>query len=154
MAEAQTYAAGCLRLISLDEAHKAAAMRAGAARYLPGLLDSKVHLARWHARQALLNLAMVPPHARELARYGVPPFVTGRNVPTVQLLHRPQTAPAAVQQGSHTRGSASRDRKHACLRTAHAAARLARRARARAGGDFERLRAEAAAARGALQSAK
>ena len=103
MAEAQTYAAGCLRLISLDEAQKDATMRAGAARYLPGLLDSKVHLARWHARQALLNLAMVPPHARELARYDVPAFVTGRNIPAVEYLHRPQTAPAAVQGAASLR---------------------------------------------------
>jgi hypothetical protein len=97
MAEAQTYAAGCLRLISLDEAHKQAIMAAGAARYLAGLLDSKVHLARWHARQTLLNLAMTVDHARELASYDVPNFVTGQNFPVMQYLHRPQTAPPLLQ---------------------------------------------------------
>jgi hypothetical protein len=97
MAEAQTYAAGCLRLISLDEAHKQAIMAAGAARYLAGLLDSKVHLARWHARQTLLNLAMTVDHARELASYDVPDFVTGQNFPVMQYLHRPQTAPPLLQ---------------------------------------------------------
>lgn len=96
MAEAQTFASGCLRLISLDEDNKGAVMAAGAARYLPPLLDSRCHLARWHTRQTMLNLAMDGAHARDLALYDVPNFVTGQNVPTVQYLHRPVTAPAAL----------------------------------------------------------
>ena len=98
MAEAQAYAAGCLRLISIDDAHKAAVAAAGAPRYLAHLLDSRNNLARWHARQTLLNLAMVNDHTRELAQYGVPDYVTGRNIPALPKPHRPAAAPATAPQ--------------------------------------------------------
>jgi hypothetical protein len=97
MSEAQTYASGCLRLLSLDEANKASVMEAGAARYMSHLLDSRIHLPRWHARQTMLNLAMNGDHARALALYDVPNFVTGQNIPAVKYIHRPQTAPANMQ---------------------------------------------------------
>jgi hypothetical protein len=88
VAEAYTYAAGCLRLISIDEAHRGAVMAAGAPRYMAHLLDGRIHLARWHARQTMLNLAMVNEYAAELARYGLPDYVTGRNIPAVHYMHR------------------------------------------------------------------
>lgn len=100
MAEAQTYAAGCLRLISLDDAHKATLMEVGAVRYLAQLLDTSTHLARWHARQTLLNLAMVRAYAKELARYDVPNYVTGENIPALHSVHRPQSVPLALAAGA------------------------------------------------------
>lgn len=96
MLEAQTYAAGCLRLLSLDEDNKAHIMDAGAPRYIAHLLDCKQDLPRWHARQTLLNLAMIPSYACVLALYDVPNFVTGRNVPNFSH-GRPKTAPAALE---------------------------------------------------------
>lgn len=95
MLEAHTYAAGCLRLLSLDEDHKAQIMIAGAPRYIAHLLDCKQDLPRWHARQTLLNLAMVPAYASELSLYEMPNFITGGNIPNVSVV-RPKTAPASL----------------------------------------------------------
>lgn len=96
MLEAHTYAAGCLRLLSLDEDNKSHIMGAGAPRYISHLLDCKQDLPRWHARQTLLNLAMVPSYACVLALYDIPNFVTGSNVPSVSP-GRPKTAPATLE---------------------------------------------------------
>lgn len=51
MAEAQAQAAGCLRLLSLSDLAKVDVMAAGAVRFLTPLLESKLHHARWNARQ-------------------------------------------------------------------------------------------------------
>jgi len=51
MAEAQAQAAGCLRLLSLSDVAKVDVMAAGAVRFLTPLLESKLHHARWNARQ-------------------------------------------------------------------------------------------------------
>jgi hypothetical protein len=96
MLEAHTFAAGCLWLLSLADDYKDAIMSAGAPRYMAHLLVCKADLPRWHARQVLLNLSMVPAFSTALAAYDIPNFVTGRNVPSVRLL-RPSTAPAALQ---------------------------------------------------------
>lgn len=53
MAEAQAQAAGCLRLLSLSDLLKVDVMAAGAVRFLTPLLESKLHHARWNARQVL-----------------------------------------------------------------------------------------------------
>ena len=53
MAEAQAQAAGCLRLLSLSDLVKVDVMAAGAVRFLTPLLESKLHHARWNARQVL-----------------------------------------------------------------------------------------------------
>lgn len=95
MEEAHIFASGCLRLLSLNEEHKAEMMQAGAPRYLTQLLDSKVHQARWHARQALLNLSMIPAHSKTMELYALPNYITGSNIPAVHFM-RPLTAPAAV----------------------------------------------------------
>jgi len=81
MEEAQTYGAGCLRLLSLEDEHKEEMMAAGAPRCLPQLVESKLQAARWHARQTLLNLAMVPAHATVMTRFGLPDYITGSNIP-------------------------------------------------------------------------
>jgi hypothetical protein len=101
MAECHVYASACLRLLSLSEDAKGGIMAAGAARYLGHLLESKVELARWHARQTLLNLAMVPEHAKELAQYGYPDYITGGNIPAVRPKHRPAALTAESVGGSH-----------------------------------------------------
>ena len=56
MAEAQAQAAGCLRLLSLSDLVKVDIMAAGAVRFLTPLLESKLHHARWNARQVLLHI--------------------------------------------------------------------------------------------------
>lgn len=56
MAEAQAQAAGCLRLLSLSDLVKVDIMAAGAVRFLTPLLESKLHHARWNARQVLLDI--------------------------------------------------------------------------------------------------
>lgn len=96
MLEAQTFAAGCLRLLSLDEENKTLIMTAGAPRYIAHLLDCKQDLPRWHARQTLLNLAMIPSYACVLALYDIPNFVTGNNVMKT-MPGRPKTAPAMLE---------------------------------------------------------
>ena len=90
MEEAQTFASGCLRLLTLDDAHKEEIMRCGASRCLPQLLDTKIHQARWHARQALLNLSMFPDNAKEMTVYGLPNYITGANIPALHY-QRPPT---------------------------------------------------------------
>eukprot|EP00892_Ulva_mutabilis_P010258 jgi/Ulvmu1/7604/UM038_0029.1 len=106
MLDAQTYAAGCLRMLSLDEDNKTQIMSAGAPRYIAHLLDCKQDLPRWHARQTLLNLAMVPSYACVLALYDIPNFVTGGNIPNSSPC-RPQTAPAALEGKSGAKGVAA-----------------------------------------------
>ena len=58
MAEAQAQAAGCLRLLSLSDLVKVDIMAAGAVRFLTPLLESKLHHARWNARQVFLGIAI------------------------------------------------------------------------------------------------
>jgi hypothetical protein len=102
MSEAFVYASGCLRVLSLVPENKPLLMEAGAHRYMAHLLDSKLDLARWHARQTMLNLAMVPEYAAELAVYELPNYVTGANIPRQSLLTvRPHTAPAAMEGVQH-----------------------------------------------------
>eukprot|EP00891_Asterochloris_glomerata_P003945 jgi/Astpho2/3945/e_gw1.00063.187.1_t len=97
--EAQGHATGCLRLMSLSNAVKADIVAAGGIRYLTPLLESKQHHARWNARQALLNLAMLPELVEVMQRYGkkVPNYIHGSNLPPTHL--RPITAPPAL--GAH-----------------------------------------------------
>lgn len=98
MQEAHIYASGCLRLLSLVPENKPLLMDAGVHRYIAHLLDGNVDLSRWHARQTLLNLAMVPEFAATLALYELPDFVTGSNLPKPPLSAcRPHTAPATLQ---------------------------------------------------------
>lgn len=56
MAEAQAQAAGCLRLLSLSDLVKVDIMAAGAVRFLTPLLESKLHHARWNARQVVIGI--------------------------------------------------------------------------------------------------
>lgn len=51
MAEAQSYASHCLRLMSLCDDLHAALLSAGIVRYMMPLLDGQVAVARWNARQ-------------------------------------------------------------------------------------------------------
>lgn len=97
MQEAHIYASGCLRLLSLVPENKPLLMDAGAHRYMAHLLDCNIDLSRWHARQTLLNLAMVPEFAATLALYELPHFVTGANLPKPPPACRPYTAPAALE---------------------------------------------------------
>ena len=92
------YASGCLRLLSLVPENKPLIMEAGAHRYMAHLLDCNVDLSRWHARQTLLNLAMVPEFAHTLSLYEFPFFVTGANLPRPPTAaYRPHTAPATLE---------------------------------------------------------
>lgn len=111
MQEAHVYASGCLRLLSLVPENKPLLMEAGAHRYMAHLLDCNVDLSRWHARQTLLNLAMVPEFAQTLSLYEFPFFVTGANLPKPPVSAcRPQTAPAALEGGAGTSFSAGAQR--------------------------------------------
>ncbi|KAL0037308.1 hypothetical protein WJX79_000973 [Trebouxia sp. C0005] len=94
MAEAQAQAAGCLRLLSLSDLAKVDVMAAGAVRFLTPLLESKLHHARWNARQALFNLAMLPEHVNIMTRYKVPNYIHMGNMPPSHL--RPLTAPPSL----------------------------------------------------------
>ncbi len=67
MAEAQAQAAGCLRLLSLSDLAKVDVMAAGAVRFLTPLLESKLHHARWNARQ--VTHASLEMHASEDAAH-------------------------------------------------------------------------------------
>ncbi|KAK9824096.1 hypothetical protein WJX72_007705 [[Myrmecia] bisecta] len=95
MAEAQAFAAGCLRLMSLSDATKRDIMQLGGVRYLAPLLDSRNNHARWNARQTLLNLAMLPEHVPTMTQYKVPNYIHGANLPRNEW-GRPFTAPASL----------------------------------------------------------
>eukprot|EP00884_Botryococcus_braunii_P020290 jgi/Botrbrau1/6945/Bobra.0215s0022.1 len=96
--DAQIQASACLRIMSMTEQGQSGLMReAGeAARCLVPLLQSRVSATRWNARQTLLNLAIAPDNAEELASLEVPDYITGVNVPKPQFL-RPATAPALMR---------------------------------------------------------
>lgn len=74
-AECQTNAAGCLRLISLSDNNKATIIKEQGIRFLTPLLTAKLDHARWHARQVMLNCAMLPDYTKLMELYKV----TGRN---------------------------------------------------------------------------
>jgi hypothetical protein len=113
MQEAHVYASGCLRMLSLLPDNKPLLMDAGAHRYMAHLLDSNNDLSRWHARQTLLNIAMVPEFAATLVLYELPNFVTGANLPRRPLTAcRPHTAPAAL--------GGAEEYSTACMRCMHA----------------------------------
>ena len=57
MAAAQSYAAACLALLSLNLPLAQALLEAGAIRHLSPLLESRVALARGYARQVNAGLA-------------------------------------------------------------------------------------------------
>uniref|UniRef100_A0A7S1SVA0 Uncharacterized protein n=1 Tax=Tetraselmis chuii TaxID=63592 RepID=A0A7S1SVA0_9CHLO len=80
-AEAQTNAAGCLRLLSLSDNNKVSIIKEQGVRYLTPLLTTKADHARWHARQVLLNCAMLPNYTKLMQMYKVPDYVTAANVP-------------------------------------------------------------------------
>ena len=71
MAEAQAQAAGCLRLLSLSDLVKVDVMAAGAVRFLPPLLESKLHHARWNARQVGCRMHVFLQHCWHVGRHTV-----------------------------------------------------------------------------------
>lgn len=81
MADAQTYASGVLRLISLDEGWRDSLVKEGVVRYLLPLVEAKLSPARWNSRQLLINLSMSPQLMPHLKLYSVPDHVSGRNLP-------------------------------------------------------------------------
>lgn len=81
MAESQTWASAVLRMISLAPEHRDGIVKAGCVRYLLPLLESKVHAARWNARQTLINLSISPQLVPHMKLYKVPDYIHGSNVP-------------------------------------------------------------------------
>ena len=67
--ECQTYAAGCLRLMSLSDNNKREIIKQGGIRFLTPLLTAKTDHARWHARQVMLNCAMLPDYTSLMQMY-------------------------------------------------------------------------------------
>ena len=59
MADAQTHASGCLRILSLNASGQCAIARHGGIRYLAPLLSSNIQQARWNARQVTNGAQMV-----------------------------------------------------------------------------------------------
>jgi hypothetical protein len=81
MADAQIFASGVLRLISLDEEWRDALVKAGVIRYMLPLVEAKLSPARWNARQLLINLSMSHHLMPILNLYSVPAHVSGSNMP-------------------------------------------------------------------------
>ena len=74
--ECQTYAAGCLRLMSLSDNNKREIIKQGGIRFLTPLLTAKTDHARWHARQVMLNCAMLPDYTTLMQMYKASAEVT------------------------------------------------------------------------------
>ena len=91
MADAQIFASGVLRLISLDEEWRDALVKAGVIRYMLPLVEAKLSPARWNARQLLINLSMSHHLMPILNLYLVPAHVSGSNMPQSHY-DRPYTA--------------------------------------------------------------
>lgn len=93
MAEAQSWCSACLRLISLVDEHKGGLLNQGVVRYLLPLLQSSVSLARWNARQVLIQLSLLPTATEVLNQYRAPCYIHHKNIPASHY-KRLSTTPA------------------------------------------------------------
>lgn len=82
MGEVQTWSSAVLRMISLDAEQRQGIVSAGLVRYVLPLLESKIHPARWNARQTLVNLSMSAQFMPHLQLYKVPTYIHGSNIPS------------------------------------------------------------------------
>ncbi|KAL6747014.1 hypothetical protein V8C86DRAFT_1406422 [Haematococcus lacustris] len=98
MAEALTWSSAVLRMISLDAEWREKVCEASAIRYLLPLLDSRIHPARWNARQTLVNLSMTPSLMPSLQLYQVPDYIHGGNIPQ-RHFERPFPSTGIVEAG-------------------------------------------------------